>query len=234
VAIIGGSFIGLEVAASLRQRGLSVTVTSPDRIPLERVLGPEIGTRIRSIHEQHGVVFRLGRKVVGIDDHGITLDNSQRVDADLIVAGIGVSPAVELARQAGIATADGIVVNEYLQTSVPDVYACGDVASWPDFLSGERLRVEHWVVAGRQGQTVARNILGRKERFAAVPFFWSAHYDMVVAYVGHGAGWNSIEIDGSLDSNDAAVVYRRDGVVVAVATINRDTVSLAAEHQMEI
>lgn len=233
VAVIGSGFIGLEVAASLRQKDLSVTVITRDRIPLQRVLGSDLGSRVRAIHEEHGVVFSLGRTVKAIDAGGITLDDGGRVEADIIVAGIGVSPAIELARDAGIATADGILVDEYLRTSAPDVYACGDVASWPDVHAAQRLRVEHWVVAGRQGQTVARNILGKKERFGAVPFFWSAHYDMVIAYVGHGAGWNSTEIDGSLEKNDASIVYRRDSKVVAVATINRDTVSLAAEHEME-
>ena len=234
VAIIGGSFIGLEVAASLRQRKVEVAVTSPDRIPLERVFGPELGSRIQRVHEEHGVVFHLGRKAVRVDAEGVVLDDGGHIQADLIVAGIGVSPAVELARAAGISSEDGILVNEFLETSAPNVYACGDVASWPSASSDGRLRVEHWVVAGRQGQTVARNILGRRERFSAVPYFWSAHYDFIVSYIGHGAGWQTLEIDGSLDDNDAAITYRKAGKVVAVATINRDAVGLAAEHEMEL
>ncbi len=214
--VIGSSFIGLEVAASLRQKGLEVVVTSPDGVPLERILGPEVGARVQAIHEQHGVVFRLGQTVTEID-----------ADADLVVAGIGVTPNIDLARAAGIDVANGIVVNDYLETSAPGVYACGDVASPP---AG---RVEHWVVAGRQGQTVARNILGKRERFTAVPFFWSAHYDVVIAYVGHAASWDAIDIHGSLDANDATIVYRGDGDVRAVVTIGRDAVSLAAEEALE-
>ena len=222
--VIGSSFIGLEVAASLRQKGLDVTVTSPDEIPLERVLGKEVGERVRAIHEARGVVFRLGHS---------KLDDAALHDADLIVAGIGVSPEIQLAKDAGIATSDGILVNEYLETSAPAVYACGDVAAWPGGPMKEHLRVEHWVVAGRQGQTVARNILGQRRPFDAVPFFWSAHFDVVIAYVGHGSGTDDIEVRGSLAANDATVIYRRGGRTTAVATFGRDLVSLRAEAAME-
>ncbi len=230
--VIGSSFIGLETAASLRQRGLEVVVTSPDRVPLQRILGDEVGSRIRSIHQEHGVVFRLGHSVAAIDG-GVVLNNGERLEGDLIVAGIGVSPAIDLARAAGITTADGIVVNEYLETSAPEVYACGDVASWPDQRTNEKVRVEHWVVAGRQGQTVARNILGKRERFSTFPFFWSAHFETVINYVGHAALWDAAEVYGSLQRNDATIAYRRAGRVQAVATIGRDRVSLAAEEAME-
>jgi NADPH-dependent 2,4-dienoyl-CoA reductase/sulfur reductase-like enzyme/nitrite reductase/ring-hydroxylating ferredoxin subunit len=232
-AVIGSGFLGLEVAASLRQKGLDVVVVSPERIPLERPLGPALGARIRRIHEEHGVVFRLGRFAVAVETGDVLLDDGSRVAADLVVAGIGVSPCVELARAAGLAVEDGVVVDEYLETSEPRVFACGDIASWPDAWTGERLRVEHWVVAGRQGQTVARNILGRRERFRAVPFFWSAHFDVVIAHVGYGSGWDTGDVDGSLERNDATVVYRRAGRVWAVATVGRDAVSLAAEAAME-
>lgn len=231
--VIGSSFIGLETAASLRQKGLQVVVTSPDRLPLQRILGDEVGSHVRSVHEEHGVAFRLGRSVAAVDAAGVVLDDGERVDGDLIVAGIGVSPAVDLAKAAGIATGDGIVVNEFLETSATGVFACGDVASWPDRRTGERLRVEHWVVAGRQGQAVARNILGRREPFGSVPFFWSAHFDMTINYVGHAAGWDEAEVHGSLRANDATIVYRKGGEVQAVATIGRDRVSLEAEEAME-
>jgi len=231
--VIGSSFIGLETAASLRQKGLEVVVTSPDRIPLERVLGPEVGARIRSIHEEHGVVFQLGRSVAAVDAKGVVLDDGSHIEGDLIVAGIGVAPSLDLARAAQIKVANGIVVNESLETSVPNVFACGDVASWPDSRSGTSLRVEHWVVAGRQGQTVARNILGKRETFDAVPFFWSAHYDVTIAYVGHASDWETADVNGSLENNDATIVYRRGPKILAVATIGRDTISLAAEHAIE-
>lgn len=231
--VIGSGFIGLEVAASLRQRGLEVAVVSPDRVPLERVLGADLGARVRVLHEEHGVEFRLGRSVERVEAGSVLLDDGSRLAADLVVAGIGVVPSVELARAAGLAVGNGVLVDEYLRTSDPNVFACGDLASWPDAYSSERLRVEHWVVAGRQGQTVARNILGQRAPFRAVPFFWSAHYDAVIAYVGHASAWDSAVVDGSLERNDATVVYRRAGRVLAVATIGRDAVSLAAEAAME-
>ena len=216
--VIGSSFIGLEVAASLRQRGLDVTVTGPDRIPLERILGRDLGSRVRAIHEDKGVRFDLGRTLTRVDD----------LDADLIVAGIGVTPNVEIARAAGLAIDKGILVDEHFQTSAPDIYACGDVAQ-----PKGGARVEHWVVAGRHGLAAARNILGHRERYGAVPFFWSAHFDVIISYVGNGAGWDAIEVDGSLDENDATVLYRRGPDVIAVATIGRDGISLAAEALME-
>jgi NADPH-dependent 2,4-dienoyl-CoA reductase/sulfur reductase-like enzyme/nitrite reductase/ring-hydroxylating ferredoxin subunit len=233
VAVIGSSFIGLEVAASLRKKGLDVVIVAPEQIPLERVMGPAVGTRIRQIHEDHGVIFRLGRSVAAVEAGAVILDDASSVEVDLVVAGIGVVPDVDLAKSAGITVANGVVVNEYLETSEPGVFACGDIASWPDGRTSESLRVEHWVVAGRQGQTVARNILGKRERFNAVPFFWSAHYDMTIAYVGHASAWDSAEVDGSLEKNDATIVYRRAGQVLAVATIGRDSVSLAAEIAFE-
>jgi 3-phenylpropionate/trans-cinnamate dioxygenase ferredoxin reductase subunit len=231
--VIGSSFIGLETAASLRQKGLEVVVTSPDRAPLERVLGPEVGARIRAIHEEHGVDFRLGRSVAAVDAKGVVLDDGSHIDGDLVVAGVGVTPSLELAQAAQIKVGNGIIVNEYLETSEPNVFACGDVASWPDARAGTSLRVEHWVVAGRQGQTVARNILGRHEPFDAVPFFWSAHFDVTIAYVGHASDWQTAEVNGSLQNNDATIVYRRGPKILAVATIGRDTISLAAEHAIE-
>lgn len=230
--VIGSSFIGLEVAASLRQMGLEVTIISPTHEPLERVLGPLVGRFIRRVHEQKGVRFRLDRSVASIEPDAVVLNDGSRVEGDLIVAGIGVTPNIELARAAGIAVGDGIIVDEYLRTSMPSVYACGDVAAWPDG-DGKPVRIEHWVVAGRQGQTVAQNILGRTERFAAVPFFWSAHFDVVLAYVGHASSWDAVDIDGSLENNDATIVYSRGGRPVAVATIGRDSVSLRAEQAME-
>jgi len=231
--VLGASFIGLEVAASLRARGLEVRVVAPGRRPLERVMGEAMGDWVRSIHEEHGVVFHLGTTARRIAATGVELASGEVLPADLVVAGIGVRPATELAQRAGISVDGGIIADEFLETSRPGIFAAGDAVSWPDPRTGGRIRVEHWVVAERQGQVAARNMLGRGERFDAVPFFWSQHYDAVIAYVGYAPDWDQVDVRGSLAGRDAAVVYRRAGQVLAVATIFRDGVSLAAEAAME-
>jgi len=201
--VVGASFIGLEVAASLRARGLEVHVVAPDARPLERILGPELGDRIRAIHEDHGVLFHLGEGVTQIDEGAVTQKSGKKLAAELVVTGIGVRPSVELATGAGLTVEGGIVVDEFLAASAEHVWAAGDVASWPDPHSGERIRVEHWVVAERQGQIASKNILGQRVRCDLVPFFWSQHYDVAINYVGHAAKWDRIEVAGDLAKNDA-------------------------------
>jgi NADPH-dependent 2,4-dienoyl-CoA reductase/sulfur reductase-like enzyme/nitrite reductase/ring-hydroxylating ferredoxin subunit len=232
--VIGASFIGLEVAASLVARGLKVSVAALEALPLERVLGAELGRLVMNVHEQKGVVFRLNRKVTGVDEKSVILDDGSRLDADIVVAGIGVRPNLQLAESAGLTIDNGLAVDEFLETSAKDIFAAGDVARWPDAYSDRRLRVEHWVVAERQGQVVARNMLGGRDRFDDIPFFWSAHYDQLsIRYIGHADHWDETRIEGDVTKMDCAVSFMLGGTRRAVATINRDRENLVAEVEFE-
>jgi NADPH-dependent 2,4-dienoyl-CoA reductase/sulfur reductase-like enzyme len=228
--VIGGSFIGLETAASLRARDVEVHVVAPETRPLERVLGEHLGDFIRSLHEEKGVVFHLGRRPASINALAVTLDDGSVLEADLVVMGVGVRPRLTLAEQLGVTMDRGVAVDEHLQTSIAGVFAAGDIARWPDPHSGDKIRLEHWVVAQRQGQTAARNMLGAKQAFDSIPFFWSAHYDVSINYVGHAEKWDRVVVDGDASTRDVAVSFMRGDKRLALATIFRDMESLEAQR----
>jgi NADPH-dependent 2,4-dienoyl-CoA reductase/sulfur reductase-like enzyme/nitrite reductase/ring-hydroxylating ferredoxin subunit len=231
--VLGASFIGLEVAASLRARGIETHVVAPDKRPMERILGPQMGDFVRALHEEHGVIFHLDDTAVAIESKRVKLKSGGTLDADLVVVGVGVRPRAELAEKAGLALDRGVVVDGYLQTSAPHIFAAGDIARWPDPHCDENIRVEHWVVAERQGQTAALNMLGHREKFTAVPYFWSQHYDIPINYVGHAEKWDELAIEGDIAAKDCLLRFKRDGRLLAVASIYRDIASLKAELAME-
>lgn len=225
--ILGASFIGLEAAASLRKRGLEVHVVAPEAVPLEKVLGAKLGAFLKSLHEEKGVQFHLGRKPASISATEVALDDGTKLAADLVVMGVGVRPNTALAEAAGLKVNKGVVVDAQLKTSAPDVWAAGDIARFPT--DGGDARIEHWAVAQRQGQVAARNILGKNEAYRAVPFFWSQHYDVPVNYSGHAETYDAVDVAGSIENRNCLVAYRSKGKILAIASIYRDRDSLLAE-----
>lgn len=231
--ILGASFIGLDVAAALRSRGIEVHVVAPEKRPLERILGQEMGKFVQTLHEEHGVIFHLNETALSITGNKMTLKGGGILEGDFVVAGIGVRPRIDLAAKAGIAIERGVVVNSFLETSARGVFAAGDIARWPDPHSGRNIRVEHWIVAERQGQTAALNMMGHREKFNAVPVFWNQHYDVPINYVGHAECWDKVAIEGDIAGKNCVLRFKRDGRTQAIASIFRDYESLQAELSME-
>lgn len=231
--VIGSGFIGLEAAASLRARGLEVHVVGREALPLEHVLGRELGELLRDVHVGKGVQLHLGTTPRAIEEGAVVLADGTRIEAELVVMGVGVKPRTELAEAAGIACDRGVLVDDHFRTNVPGVFAIGDVARFPDVRSNAAVRVEHWCVAEQHGLAVARTIAGRGSPYRRAPFFWSAHHDVVVNYVGHAEGWDRVDVAGSVRDRDCAVAYRKNGRTLAVATIGRDRDALRAAAALE-
>ena len=238
VAVIGSSFIGLEAAASLTQRKLNVRVITPEDVPLKRLLGPDVGRMIRKVHEEKGVRFHFGRKVKQYDGRVLTLDDDSVVEADFVVLGIGVTPRTQIAAAAGLECAPtdqggGVIVSERLETSIPGIFAIGDIARYPDPHSGERIRVEHWVHAQRQGQHVARVIMGQASRYCDLPFFWSAHFDTGLRYLGHVGSITAVQTEGSVEGRNFSRLQSGHGRQRAYVTCNRDKAALLKEAEWD-
>lgn len=231
--ILGSSFIGLEAAAALHKRNVDVTVISPEKTPFERVFGQELGRSLQKLHEDHGVRFHLGNVAARFENGEIVLATGARVPADFVLVGVGVTPRAALAEAAGLTVSNGVWVDEHLETSCPGVFAAGDIAAYPDPLTGERVRIEHWTVAERQGQIVAANMLGARESFASAAFFWTEQHGVTVRYVGHATSWDEIRSDGGIDTEDCLLRYYREGKHLASATIKRDKANLNDELALE-
>ena len=231
--VIGASFIGLEAAAALRAREIEVHVVAPEKRPLERVFGPQLGDFIRALHEEHGVKFHLENSVSAIDGKRVTLKSGGTLDADLVVIGVGVRPRLALAEKAGLAIDKGVSVNEFMETSAPGIYAAGDIARWPDPDLGRAH--PRRALGGRRaaGSDRGAQYDGVRTPFRSAPFFWSQHYDVPINYVGHAEKWDAIEIEGDVMKRDCVVRYKLGGRILAVASIYRDKDSLEAGVEME-
>lgn len=225
VVVVGAGFIAIEAAGSLRERGLAVTVVAPQAAPFERQLGPEIGGVFRRVHEQQGVVFRLGDEVVALEGvgrvHQVRLKSGGVLPADLVVAGLGVSPATGPLQGLAARKDGGVDVDRCLQL-MDGLYAAGDIAAFPLRGDAGRVRVEHWRVAEQHGRVAALNMLGGRVVYDAVPYFWTIHYKKRLDYVGHAETWDELVIDGDLATPDFMAFYIRDATVAAVAGWGRD------------
>jgi len=231
--IIGASFIAMEAAAALRSRKVEVDIVSVEHVPFDRVFGIALGEHIKKIHEKNGVRFHLGCVASGFDGSAITTTARERIDADFVVVGIGVQPRLHLARIAGAELDNGVVVDATMQTSVAGIYAAGDIAAYPDPITGGRMRIEHWVVAERQGEVAAANMIGQARHFDSAPFFWSEQFGTPIRYVGHASEWDQVIVDGDIDSGSFAIRYFNNGVHCATATIGRDVDNLEDELALE-
>lgn len=231
VVVVGGGFIGMEAAASLRQRDVDVTVVGANEVPFGGLIGPTLGSFLADLHRENGVKLHLGRSVTSIDEGAVTLDDGTSLACDLVIVGIGVIPNTDLAQDMGLAVDNGILVDDRLRTSEAYIWAAGDAASYPG-PHGDVVRVEHWVPSERQGQTAARNMLGLDVAFMEPPFFWSEQYGVRINVTGYTTDSDGETVVGSPQHGDVLVALRKGGVITAVASIGRDRDNLRAEHAL--
>ncbi len=222
--IVGAGWIGCEVAASARQLGAEVAIVEVGPLPLQKVLGPEMGRFYRDVHRDHGVEMHFGvapEAVVGsAAAEGVRLVDGRTVPGGIVIVGIGAEPRTELAAQGGLETGNGVLTDEYLETSRPGVFAAGDVANSLHPLFGERVRLEHWSAARNQGLAAARNMLGRREPYTRVPYFYSDQYDVGMDYSGHAPSWDEVIFRGDVEAREFIVFWVKDGRVAAGMNVN--------------
>jgi NADPH-dependent 2,4-dienoyl-CoA reductase/sulfur reductase-like enzyme/nitrite reductase/ring-hydroxylating ferredoxin subunit len=235
--VIGASFIGMEVASSLRARGCEVTVVAPDEVPFQKILGPQIGRLFQDIHQEHGVKFKLGTSVSGFDNErkvsAAMLEDGERLDADLVVVGVGVKPNTDFIEGLVMHQDGGVIVDEYM-CAAEGVYAAGDIAYFPNPLTRQHQRIEHWRTAMQQGRIAAHNMAGKETQYDSVPFFWTRQFDVGLLYVGHAQRWEEIIYHGDLYTRDFLAFYVKENRVLAVAGMNRDQEMAAAEELMRL
>lgn len=235
--VVGASFIGMEAAYSLRERGLDVTVVAPSAEPFEVTLGREIGAAFRREHERHGVRFKLGSIVYRFEGshnvEAVTLDSGESIETDMVVVGVGVRPATHFLEGLDLDQSGGVIVDSRLRVA-EGIYAAGDIANFVDRLTGERVRIEHWRTAQQQGRVAARNMFGRDVAFDGVPFFWTQQFDLTLRYVGHATSWDEIIYQGDVSAHDFLAFYVRGDRVLAVAGMNRDRELAAVEALLKL
>jgi 3-phenylpropionate/trans-cinnamate dioxygenase ferredoxin reductase subunit len=223
MAIVGAGWIGSEVAASARQRGVEVTMIDPQSVPNERIFGPEIGSFYRDVHAQHGVQLLSGESVHALEGDGAVervRTSRGTIECDFVVIGIGVVPRIDLAREAGLEVENGIHVDERLQTSSPAVFAAGDAANaWHPFY-GQRIRVEHWANALNQGPAAARAMLGEPVSYERIPYFFSDQYEVGMEYSGYAQRWDEVVFRGDRDRGEFIAFWLLQSRVVAGMNVN--------------
>jgi NADPH-dependent 2,4-dienoyl-CoA reductase/sulfur reductase-like enzyme/nitrite reductase/ring-hydroxylating ferredoxin subunit len=231
--IIGASFIALEAAAALRQRGVEVDIVSVEEVPLEHLFGSDVGRQVQALHERNHVRFHLSSVVESFDGEAVALGGGQKIAADFVIVGIGVRPRTALAADAGAAVDNGAIVDAFLETSVSGIYAAGDIAAFPEPITRKHARNDHRVVDERQGNDAAAKMLGERRRFDSAPFFWTEQFGIPLRYVGRANGWDAVTIEGDVESGSLIARYFADGAHCATATIGRDRENLEDELRLE-